>query len=62
MARLAVRLYSYLGLGWRWTFMLLRLIVYAMLLMPGFAQVRRTPLRLLTRPGLCFLPTGSCRA
>lgn len=39
MARLAVRLYSYLGLGWRWTFMLLRLIIYAVLLMPGFAQV-----------------------
>ncbi|KAK9820850.1 hypothetical protein WJX81_002179 [Elliptochloris bilobata] len=39
VARLAVRLYSYLGLGWRWTFMLLRLIVYALLLMPGFAQM-----------------------
>ena len=39
VARLAVRLYSYLGLGWRWTFMLLRLIIYALLLMPGFAQV-----------------------
>jgi len=43
VARLAVRLYSYLGLGWRWTFMLARLIVYAVLLMPGFAQVGRSP-------------------
>jgi hypothetical protein len=59
VARLAVRLYSYLGLGWRWTFMLARLIVYAILLMPGFAQVGRPPFRgqRLGRPP--WLPTCS---
>ena len=37
--RLAVLLYSYLGLGTRWTGKLLRLILYSMLLLPGFIQV-----------------------
>ena len=37
--RLAVLLYSYLGLGTRWTGKLTRLILYAMLLLPGFIQV-----------------------
>ena len=64
VARLAVRLYSYLGLGWRWTFMLARLIVYAILLMPGFAQVRRPPFcgRRTGRPPRlppCAQPQGS---
>ena len=40
--RLAVLLYSYLGLGTRWTGKLLRLILYSMLLLPGFIQVLRT--------------------
>ena len=38
--RLAVLLYSYLGLGTRWMGKLLRLILYSMLLLPGFIQVR----------------------
>ena len=38
--RLAVLLYSYLGLGTRWTGKLIRLILYSMLLLPGFIQVR----------------------
>ncbi len=37
--RLAVLLYSYLGLGTRWMGKLLRLILYSMLLLPGFIQV-----------------------
>ena len=37
--RLAVLLYSYLGLGTRWTGKFIRLILYAMLLLPGFIQV-----------------------
>ena len=40
VARLAVKLYLYLGLGWRWSSSALRLILYAVLLLPGFAQVR----------------------
>ncbi len=39
VARLTVALYSYLGLGTRWTGKLLRLILYATLLLPGFIQV-----------------------
>lgn len=39
MVRLAIALYSYLGLGTRWTGKLLRLILYATLLLPGFIQV-----------------------
>lgn len=38
--RLAVLLYSYLGLGTRWMGKLIRLIVYSVLLLPGFIQVR----------------------
>ncbi|CAK0731873.1 hypothetical protein CVIRNUC_000054 [Coccomyxa viridis] len=37
--RLAVLLYSYLGLGTRWTGKLLRLILYSVLLLPGFIQM-----------------------
>jgi hypothetical protein len=40
VARLALALYSYLGLGTRWTGKLLRLMVYATLLLPGFIQAR----------------------
>ena len=40
IARLAVALYSYLGLGTRWTGKLLRLILYSALLLPGFIQAR----------------------
>jgi hypothetical protein len=39
VARLTIALYSYLGLGTQWTGKLLRLILYAMLLLPGFIQV-----------------------
>ncbi|CAL8465640.1 g5176 [Coccomyxa elongata] len=39
VARLTVALYSYLGLGTRWTGKLLRLILYATLLLPGFIQM-----------------------
>ena len=42
--RLAVLLYSYLGLGTRWTGKLMRLILYSMLLLPGFIQVQKDPL------------------
>ena len=42
MARLAVKLYLYLGLGWRWSSSALRLILYSLLLLPGFAQVLPT--------------------
>ncbi|CAL5224096.1 g6725 [Coccomyxa viridis] len=37
--RLAVLLYSYLGLGTRWMGKLIRLIVYSVLLLPGFIQM-----------------------
>ena len=40
MARLALALYSYLGLGTRWTGKLIRLMIYAGLLLPGFIQAR----------------------
>lgn len=36
---LAVRLWSFLGLGWRWTVNFYRLVLYAILLMPGFIQM-----------------------
>ncbi|PNH06804.1 putative isoprenylcysteine alpha-carbonyl methylesterase ICMEL2 [Tetrabaena socialis] len=39
LARLAVRLLGYLGLGWKWGVQLARLILYATLLMPGFSQM-----------------------
>ncbi|KAK9805124.1 hypothetical protein WJX72_000318 [[Myrmecia] bisecta] len=39
VARLALRLGSYLGLGWRWFQKLLQLLMYAGLLMPGFIQM-----------------------
>ncbi|GFH18438.1 carboxyesterase-related protein, partial [Haematococcus lacustris] len=39
MLRLAVKLWSYLGVGYRWTMNLWRLIIYAMLLLPGFLQM-----------------------
>ena len=41
MTRLAVRLLSYLGLGGKWNLQLMRLLLYAALLLPGFMQVRR---------------------
>lgn len=37
--RLAVRLYSYLGLGLKWLTGFYRLVLYAMLLLPGFIQM-----------------------
>ena len=58
--RLAVLLYSYLGLGTRWTGKLIRLIVYSMLLLPGFIQVRTaTCLLYLTHEQCC---TDGCQA
>ncbi|GLI62543.1 hypothetical protein VaNZ11_005207 [Volvox africanus] len=36
---LAVRLWTYLGVGWKWSIQLLRLVMYATLLMPGFLQM-----------------------
>ena len=40
IVRLALNLFGYLGVGTRWSLKALRLILYAMLLMPGFIQVR----------------------
>lgn len=37
--RLAIRLWSFLGLGWRWTVNFWRLVLYATLLLPGFIQM-----------------------
>ncbi|KAG2496886.1 hypothetical protein HYH03_005285 [Edaphochlamys debaryana] len=39
LLRLAARLFSYLGLGWKWSVQLLRLELYAILLLPGFIQM-----------------------
>ncbi|EFJ43261.1 hypothetical protein VOLCADRAFT_66123 [Volvox carteri f. nagariensis] len=39
LLRLAVRLWTYLGVGWKWSIQLLRLVLYAMLLLPGFLQM-----------------------
>jgi prenylcysteine alpha-carboxyl methylesterase len=39
IVRLAVKLYSYLFLGLRWWFKLVRLVLFALVLMPGFSQV-----------------------
>ena len=39
VAKLAARLYTYLGLGWRWYMSFWRLIIFTLLLMPGFAQM-----------------------
>lgn len=39
IVRLALTLWSYLGLGWRWTWNCCRLVIYAMILMPGFLQM-----------------------
>lgn len=39
VARLAVRLFTYVGFGYRWISSFLALMAYAMLLMPGFLQV-----------------------
>lgn len=39
LARLAFRLLYLLGLGWRWNVQLWRLMLYALLLLPGFIQV-----------------------
>lgn len=39
LARLTLVLWSYLGLGWRWFQHFVQLVVYAWLLMPGFAQM-----------------------
>ncbi|KAI8469431.1 MAG: Alpha/Beta hydrolase protein [Monoraphidium minutum] len=36
---LALRLWSYLGLGYKWLLQVYRLCLYAMLLLPGFAQM-----------------------
>ena len=40
VARLALALYSYLGVGTTWIGKLIRLVVYAGLLLPGFIQAR----------------------
>ncbi|KAK9817469.1 hypothetical protein WJX74_008566 [Apatococcus lobatus] len=37
--RMAGDLWSYLGLGWRWFYKLIQLVIYAGLLMPGFIQM-----------------------
>ncbi|KXZ54252.1 hypothetical protein GPECTOR_5g342 [Gonium pectorale] len=39
LLRLGFRLYSYLGMGWKWSMQLLRLVLYATLLLPGFIQM-----------------------
>ncbi|KAG2425680.1 hypothetical protein HXX76_013522 [Chlamydomonas incerta] len=39
LLRLAVRLWSYLGMGWKWSVQLMRLVLYAALLLPGFLQM-----------------------
>eukprot|EP00899_Mesostigma_viride_P020491 jgi/Mesvir1/28443/Mv15867-RA.1 len=39
LSRLAVKLLGYLGVGYKWISKLLRLILFSMLLLPGFAQV-----------------------
>ncbi|KAF6266738.1 Alpha/Beta hydrolase protein [Scenedesmus sp. NREL 46B-D3] len=39
VAGLALKLWSYLGLGWKWLVQVYRLILYAMLLLPGFLQM-----------------------
>ncbi|KAL4424612.1 hypothetical protein ABPG77_002230 [Micractinium sp. CCAP 211/92] len=39
VSKLAVRLYAYVGLGWRWIISFWRLVAFAVLLMPGFAQM-----------------------
>jgi prenylcysteine alpha-carboxyl methylesterase len=38
---LALKLWSYLGLGWKWLVQVYRLVLYAMFLLPGFLQVRQ---------------------
>jgi prenylcysteine alpha-carboxyl methylesterase len=38
-AGLALRLWSFLGLGWKWLLNASRLVLYALLLLPGFMQV-----------------------
>lgn len=55
--RLAVLLYSYLGLGTRWTGKLLRLILYSVLLLPGFIQV--LPAGLLESEGPPLAPSAA---
>ena len=40
IARLSFRLLSLLGLGWKWNLQLWRLLLYSILLLPGFIQVR----------------------
>ncbi|GMH34097.1 hypothetical protein BSKO_01931 [Bryopsis sp. KO-2023] len=37
--RLAIKLWSYLGLGWRWLWNFCRLFLYATILSPGFLQM-----------------------
>lgn len=37
--RLALNLFSYLGLGYKWLLQVYRLVLYAMFLLPGFLQV-----------------------
>lgn len=71
--KLAMILWSYLGLGWRWSLHLVQLMVYATLLMPGFAQmvvfyffsrrvVRSLPYGSKPRNRLdLYLPPGHCR-
>ncbi|KIY96316.1 hypothetical protein MNEG_11644 [Monoraphidium neglectum] len=41
LASLALKLWSYLGLGYKWLIQVYRLILYAMLLLPGFTQARQ---------------------
>ncbi|GBF90156.1 isoprenylcysteine alpha-carbonyl methylesterase-like protein [Raphidocelis subcapitata] len=37
--KLALKLWSYVGLGWKWSLQACRLVVYALLLLPGFAHM-----------------------
>ncbi|PSC67534.1 putative isoprenylcysteine alpha-carbonyl methylesterase ICMEL1 [Micractinium conductrix] len=39
VSKLAAQLYTYLGLGWRWTVSFWRLVAFSTLLMPGFIQM-----------------------
>eukprot|EP00873_Tetraselmis_striata_P002342 jgi/Tetstr1/422606/TSEL_013412.t1 len=39
VAKLASKLLGYLGIGWKWVVALLQLILFSMLLMPGFLQM-----------------------
>lgn len=39
VAGLALKLWSYLGLGWKWLVQVYRLVLYALFLLPGFLQM-----------------------